>query len=146
MLVRGNQVFITRGSGDDRYSGTIAPDQKSASGSATWYRPGMTWFAIIDGGPNAKLGRVWQVTEGDPNWKGTWTHRGNSSVFDAVWSGYGQTQKDVLTMEVTGNQVTISRGTRGDRYTGVISSDNQTASGTATWYQPGFTWKANIQF
>jgi len=87
------------------------------------------------------LGSVWRVTEGDPNWTGTWTRRGTSSVFDAVWTGYGQRSTGALTMAVSGNSVTITRGN--GQYTGTING--KSASGTASWYSSGQRWSASIE-
>ena len=87
------------------------------------------------------LGKAWRVIEGDPNWTGTWTRRGTSNVFDAVWNGYGQRQTGVLTMVVSGNSVTIARGN--DHYTGTITG--KSVSGTASWYRSGQRWSATIE-
>ena len=87
------------------------------------------------------LGSVWRVTEGDPNWTGTWTRRGTSNVFDAVWTGYGQRSTGVLTMAVSGNNVTITRGN--GQYTGTIS--RKSVSGKASWYKSGQSWSASIK-
>ncbi len=87
------------------------------------------------------LGSVWKVTEGDPNWTGTWTRRGGSNVFDAVWTGYGQRKTGVLTMAVDGAKVTITRGN--DQYMGTING--KAASGSASWYGSGLRWTASIE-
>ena len=88
------------------------------------------------------LGRVWNVTEGDSSWTGVWTRRGNSNTFDAVWRHTsGQTSSGVVTINLSGNSVTISRGN--GQYTGTISG--QSASGTASWYSGGQRWSASIR-
>ena len=107
------------------------------------------WFAAVntvqaDPGPD-RLGKVWRVVEGDKNWTGVWTRRGDSNTFDAVWHGYGQRQTAVLTMTLEGNRVRIVRGA-GDVYTGTISEDGLSASGGASWYRPPYTtWYAAIE-
>jgi hypothetical protein len=62
-------------------------------------------------------------------------------VFDAVWTGYGQRSTGVLTMDVSGNNVTITRGN--GQYIGTING--KSASGTASWYGSGQRWSASIE-
>lgn len=90
-------------------------------------------------------GRVWRVTEGDPTWRGVWTRQGNSNTFDVVNTRtYGnEVQRFTVTMEVSGNKVTINRG--GQYYNGTLSPDRRRAEGTATWYHPGTAWHAVIE-
>lgn len=88
------------------------------------------------------LKNIWRVTEGDPTWTGVWSRRGNSNVFDAIWRhSSGQTASGVLTISLSGNSVTITRGS--GQYTGTISGSS--ASGTASWYNGGQRWTATIE-
>lgn len=90
-------------------------------------------------------GRVWHVTEGDPSWRGVWTRRGNSNIFDVVNTRtYGnEVQRFSVSMDVRGNQVSINRA--GQYYQGTLSADRRRADGSATWYQPGTAWHAVIE-
>lgn len=90
-------------------------------------------------------GHVWRVTEGDPSWQGVWTRRGDSNTFDVVntRSYGGEVQHFTVTMEVSGDTVTINRN--GQFYNGTLSADRKSASGSATWYAPGTQWHATIE-
>jgi tetratricopeptide (TPR) repeat protein len=91
--------------------------------------------------PQVKYGSVWRVTEavGSVN---IWKRRENSDQFD-VFSPNG-TPAWKSTVTINGNQVTMTRPELGN-YTGTISADGCSASGTATWYSPGTRWTAVIE-
>ena len=70
--------------------------------------------AILHGGQASRaysagcgLGTRWDETEN--GWSGTWTRRGNSDTFDAVWRNSGSNGSSVLTMTMTGSRVHIER-------------------------------------
>lgn len=90
-------------------------------------------------------GHIWRVTEGDPSWRGVWTRRGDSNVFDVVntRTSSNEVQRFTVSVEVNGNNVTIKRDAQ--YYNGTLSSDRKRASGTATWYSPGTSWSAVIE-
>lgn len=90
-------------------------------------------------------GHVWNVTEGDPSWRGVWTRQGDSNTFDVVNTRTygGEVQRFTVTMEVSGDTVTINRN--GQFYNGTLSADRKSASGSATWYAPGTKWQAMIE-
>jgi len=83
-------------------------------------------------------------------WVGTWTRRPGTDTFDAVWrNSQGQEAHDVIRLQgVNGDQVTFIRqgisGPANGVYTGTISTDGRSIRGTASWYQPGWTWTAQI--
>ena len=93
-----------------------------------------------------RLGRVWNVNDG--GWTGTWTRRGSSDRFDAVWRNpsSGQEVRDEIVFEsITGNQIVLYRTGMKGRYRGNLSTDRtMVENGTADWYPPGVTWSATI--
>jgi len=100
-----------------------------------------SWQGVV---PEDLLGSVWEEVEG--GWKGTWTRRGDSNIFDAAWTGpNGEKARDTLTMSVNGNQVTIRRRNLPNHvYTGTIGADGH-VSGTAHDGRSAGTWKAIIR-
>ena len=92
------------------------------------------------------LGKVWHEKEGP--WEGTWTRRGDTNVFDAVWKNpQGEEIRDQVTVEsVSDHQVVIFRkGTQG-RYYGHLSDDGlKIDNGKADWFAPADSWSATIE-
>ena len=99
-----------------------------------------------------RLGRVWREKE-DKGWEGLYTRRGNSSLFDAIWTRKeSEKVKGVLIVHLSGNKAFIesrqqSNGRELD-YEGTISEDSRTISGT--FWPPGSTgpilrWEATIE-
>jgi hypothetical protein len=144
-------VVLKRDSNDDdwilmNYSATgkplPAPDLacvEDFGGGLALYKKGPRATSELD------LGTVWQEQEGP--WVGTWTRRGVTPTFDAVWKGPdGQEVKDEVTLESTEcQQVTLYRaGTKG-RYHGKISYDETAiTNGTADWFDANHKWAAKI--
>ena len=106
-------------------------------------------------GSSCGLGTSWSEFEVD-GWAGNWVRRGNTDVFDAVFSRAGETVTSVLSISMSGHQVSISRNDAPNRfgvtncsYTGTAS--NGTVSGTYTctrsdgYVHGPFEWSANIQ-
>lgn len=94
------------------------------------------------------LGRRWIVQEG--GWRGVWTRRGNSNVFDGRWSMAGQTDiTAVLTMYTFGHNVLIVRRNSSDgnncTYTGTFGAGGRTASGQNVCNRGGGAWSAVIE-
>jgi hypothetical protein len=93
--------------------------------------------------PNPDLGRVWHEQEGE--WKGTWTRRGETDTFDAVWTGpEGGPIVDEILIEPPdcGKIVLFRKGTKG-RYRGTLSKDGtRIEKGTADWTPK---WSATIE-
>lgn len=94
------------------------------------------------------LGGVWHTTEYG-GWTGTWTRRGDSLVFDALWVNGSQRVTGVLTMTVQGRTLRMQSRQQSNNhdvdYEGVL--DGRTASGEL-WVigQSGrFSWRANIE-
>jgi hypothetical protein len=83
------------------------------------------------------LGTVWDEYEVG-GWNGTWTRRGNSSIFDAVYKLNGEPDvNSILDISVSGNSVNITRTDSPSKwaisncsYEGKISSDGVSVSGT----------------
>lgn len=91
---------------------------------------------------------VWHIEEGVGGraaWVGTWTRRGRSDVFDAVWRNVdsGVEARDKLHLIEATDRVVIHRdGNNGD-YTGQLSRDGTHMEGTANWYGAGGFWRAD---
>lgn len=91
-----------------------------------------------------KPGSIWKVKEYGPmgNWDGEWIIREDGQTIDASWSG-GSITDTIDIKSIDGDQVTLYRhGNRG-YYTGTISPDGLSISGTASWYSTGETWTAS---
>ena len=92
-----------------------------------------------------KPGSIWNVKEYGPmgNWDEEWVVREDGQTIDASWSGGSIT--DIIDIKsIQGDQITLYRhGNRG-YYTGTISPDGRSMSGTASWYSPGETWTATL--
>lgn len=94
---------------------------------------------------------VWHIEEGVNGrvvWAGTWTRRGRSDVFDAVWRNVdtGAEAGDTLRLiEVKDRKIVFHRdGNNGD-YRGLLSSDGMHMNGTASWYNSGWFWRADVE-
>jgi hypothetical protein len=79
-------------------------------------------------------------------WKGTWTRRPGTNIFDASWRNpSGQTATDVVEITgVSGRTITFRRKGNGGTYSGTLSPDGSSINGTASWYKPGQQWTATI--
>ena len=108
-------------------------------------------YAWVEGTPPSQ-GPNSRQAAGDPlgsrldvqeigQWKGTWTRRPGTNIFDAVWhnnAGGGEV-RDVIRLEsINGNKVVFTRDGNGGRYYGTLNG--RTISGTASWYSPGWSW------
>jgi hypothetical protein len=130
------------------------------SGQNTWsYVPndctgsaGLCWvFAQQDSESQAPihLASTWLVREwsSQSNYVGTWIRRPGTNTFDAYWNygSVGSVQDVIDITSVQGNEIVLHRhGLNGD-YTGTISPDGKSISGTASWYDgPGAQWSASI--
>ena len=88
------------------------------------------------------LGRIWRVQEGPHT--GTWTRRGDSTVFDGVWSEGTRTG---LTISVSGGRVTIQRAD-GCFYEGEVQQGGSSVTGTMGCPQYGSSradWSATVE-
>jgi len=155
MSVQGRTVRIqsrrqTNGNDVD-YEGTLAPDGRSIQGTlqVLGWSSSSGWRAVIDGADSGS-GGIWRTTE-DGGWTGTWTRRGDSQVFDAVWSNDSQQVTGVLTMSVQGRTVRIqsrrqSNGNDVD-YEGTLSEDGRSAQGTlrVLGRSGSWNWRAAIE-
>lgn len=96
-----------------------------------------TGYALAD-----PYGSRW--SESENGWSGDWVRRGKSNVFDASWGG--GSVRAVLTMSISGNQVSVSRqgATDGNncQYQGTL--DGYQASGTYRCTSGGGNWRATI--
>jgi len=93
------------------------------------------------------IGKIWHEKEGP--FEGTWTRRGDTNVFDAVWKGPAgeEIAKDEVTFEsVVDHEVVLFRkGTQG-RYHGHLSDDGlKIDNGHADWFAPEDSWAATIE-
>ena len=108
-------------------------------------------FARAQYGPGVNLGRVWQVREHDTDgsvWEGTWTRRGSSPIFDAQWRNdvTGGIAQDVIEFrQIENGSVVLYRQRQNGFYYGRLSRDGTVIRrGTASWYNPGSFWEAQI--
>lgn len=93
-----------------------------------------------------QIGRIWHVEEA--GWIGTWTRRGDSSAFDAVWTNPGQADitDEVVVESMTGKEVVLFRKGVNGRYRAQLSADGtKVEAGTADWFPEGLTWTATIE-
>jgi hypothetical protein len=92
-----------------------------------------------------KPGSIWKVKEYGPvgNWDGEWVVREDAQTIDASWSGGSITDIiDIKSMQ--GDQITLYRHGNKGYYTGTLTPDGLSMSGTASWYSPGETWTATV--
>ena len=94
-----------------------------------------------------KPGSIWKVKEYGRmgNWDGEWVIREDALTIDASWASWsGGSITDIIDIKsIKGDQITLYRhGTKG-YYTGTISPDGLSMSGTASWFSPGDTWTAS---
>lgn len=88
-------------------------------------------------------GSIWKVKEYGPmgNLDGEWMVREDGRTIDASWSGGSIT--DIIDIKsIEGDQITLHRHGNNGYYTGTISPDGLSMSGTASWYSSGETWTA----
>src|ERR1019366_4561156 len=91
---------------------------------------------------------VWRIEEGAGGrviWAGTWTRRGRSDVFDAVWRNVvtGAEARDTLRLVEARDRIVFHRdGTNGE-YRGELSRDGRHMNGTASWYSADGFWRAD---
>lgn len=93
------------------------------------------------------LGVEWRVQEGA--WSAVWVRRGNSNTFDGRWTLPGaQPVTAVLTIYIFGNFVFVLRQNSSDGndcvYTGTLSGDGRTVTGTFRCDQGGGSWTGVI--
>ncbi|MEI6103426.1 MAG: hypothetical protein WCP70_05730 [Methanothrix sp.] len=89
---------------------------------------------------------IWTVSETGPtgNCPGTWTRRPGTDTFDASWSCEGGVTDVIDITSVEGNKIVLHRrGINGD-YTGIISPDGTSISGTGSWFSPGTKWLVSV--
>ncbi len=97
------------------------------------------------GGPGplrGGVGSIWRVREGPHT--GTWTRRGQSSLFDGAWS---EGTRTTLTISVSGDRVTIQRAD-GCFYEGTVQQDGRSVSGTmgcAAYGSSRADWSATVE-
>jgi hypothetical protein len=90
---------------------------------------------------------VWHVEEGVNGrsvYIGTWTRRGQSNVFDAVWrnADSGGEIRDTLRLVEAGDRIVFHRDSNNGDYRGHLSDDGRHMNGTASWYPEGWFWRA----
>lgn len=97
-----------------------------------------TGYALAD-----PYGTRWSESEG--GWSGDWVRRGNSNVFDASWGG--GSVRAVLTISISGNQVSVDRQSATDgnncQYQGTLQGN--AVSGTYRCTSGGGEWRATIR-
>jgi hypothetical protein len=91
---------------------------------------------------------VWHIEEGVDGraaWVGTWTRRGRSDTFDAVWRNVdtGVEARDKLRLIEAKDRIVFHRDGNNGEYTGQLSRDGAHMEGTANWYGPGGFWRAD---
>lgn len=89
---------------------------------------------------------IWTVSETGPmgNCPGTWIRRPGTNTFDASWSCEGGVTDIIDITSIEGNKITLHRrGINGD-YTGTISPDGKSISGTGSWFNAGQKWLVSV--
>ena len=91
------------------------------------------------------LGTEWSESEG--GWSGRWTRRPGTNIFDAVWGNGGSEVRATLTINITGDRVTVNRVNASDsnncQYEGTLSGNAVT--GTYRCTSGGGEWSATIR-
>jgi formylglycine-generating enzyme required for sulfatase activity len=104
----------------------------------------LTFAKLVGQAGTGDIGQVWQEDELD--WHGTWTRRGITNVFDAIWVKSDQQVKATLEIGRLADRVSIVRTTDAGRclYQGAVA--DRTARGTYTCFgvQGVFAWQATI--
>ena len=88
-----------------------------------------------------QLGNRIEINEID-EYFGEWTRIEGTDTFNAVWNG-GQVTDVIEIRSIDGNKVTLYRRGNGGYYYGTLNEDG-TIEGTASWYEPGWTWSGTI--
>lgn len=148
MRSQDNFVCISRRNSSDgnncQYVGRV--DGRRVTGFNMCNTGGGPWTGTIHSGPiGPNLGRVWE--EEESGWRGVWTRRGNSNIFDARWTRPGATPVTaVLRMELQGNNVRIERrnGSDGNECNYIGRIEGRRATGTYTCERGGGNWSATI--
>jgi hypothetical protein len=112
----------------------------------TFNRSEISKLLYLTNGTRAGVGRIWHVEQiGGRTYKGTFTRRGNSRIYDAHWTSGNQSVSDELEQQIDpGNKVTFIRKNERGKYFGSISPDGtKLTNGTSTW--SGVTWTATIK-
>jgi hypothetical protein len=148
MRLQDNFVCISRRNSSDgndcQYVGRI--EGRRVTGFNICNRGGGPWSGTIIREPRVPdLGTRWDEEEN--GWRGVWTRRGNSNIFDARWTRPGATPVTaVLRMQQQGNNVRIERRNSSDGndcdYTGRI--EGRRVTGTYSCDEGGGTWSATI--
>jgi len=111
-------------------------------------------LSSFDGERRHDFGRlaadVWRVEEGlngRPVWVGTWTRRGRSNVFDAVWRNVdtGEEAQDTLRLIESEERIVFHRDGNNGEYRGQLSRDGEHMDGTASWYSEDGFWRARAR-
>jgi len=102
--------------------------------------------AVSGGG--CGLGARWE--ESEEGWAAIWTRRGNSNVFDVQSSKGGMVLTAIQTINIRGNQVSVSRTNSSDgnncEMEGTIDPDGVTVTGTYRCLNGGpYNWRAVIK-
>jgi hypothetical protein len=92
---------------------------------------------------------VWRIEEGAGArviWVGTWTRRGRSDVFDAVWRNVDTRAeaRDTLRLVEARDRIVFHRDGVNGEYRGELSRDGRHMSGTASWYSADGFWRADV--
>jgi hypothetical protein len=138
--INGNRVNVKRRNatlgGNCELNGILGVDGVTVTGTNICTQGRGATQARIEceqsGSRGCGLGTRWRVTDG--GWNGIWTRRGNSNVFDAVWTKAGQQFTAVLTISINGNRVNVKRrnATLGGNceLNGILGVDGVTVTGT----------------
>jgi hypothetical protein len=109
-------------------------------------RPYRLW-ALVEAPPADALGHVWDETEG--GWKGVWTRRGDTNVFDAAFAHPdGRKVTTVNSVTLNGNSITIKRTKSSDdnlcTYTGILVGASLSGTYECIGHSPG-RWQVTIR-
>ncbi len=93
---------------------------------------------------------AWRVEEGGSDgrvvWVGTWRRR-EGNVFEGHWHNVqtGAEVSDTLRVIEAGDHVVIRRESNNGEYRGDLSGDGTHMHGSASWYGPGWFWRAEAE-
>jgi len=109
-----------------------------------WDTSDRSIHVTIGGNTNLRFPQLGNRIEVDEigQYFGEWTRIEGTDTFNAVWNG--QITDVIEIQSIEGDQVTLYRHGNGGYYYGTLNEDG-TITGTASWYEPGWTWSGTIE-
>ena len=141
VLIRGTGILLQNNNGRSRnFSYEAVVNNRNRKVSAINYDWQDDWSSNGRDSQGTGYGACRSATrwdETEAGYTGVWTRRGNSNVFDAVWTRDRQDRRQVtavLTITNQGNRVFVKRTSSSDgylcEYEGTVAADGVTVTGT----------------